>query len=88
MLLSQQLIIIVASSYQAFKFNYKAITVANISAAKEARGNETDRLKELELNAYGNMTKAEYMVMWDGIAAPAAKPEKPSALKYVMVSPD
>jgi len=59
MLLSEQLLIItVASSYETLKYNYKAINIAIVLAAKKACDNETDQPKELVPNAYGDMAKA------------------------------
>ncbi len=54
------------AKFATFKANYEALTVANVSAAKKARDDETDRPKDLELNEFGDMTEEEYMKMKSG----------------------
>jgi hypothetical protein len=69
--------------FVTFKANYETIAVANVSAAKEARDNETERPQDLELNEFGDMSEAEYMAMQSGGSVPAAAPEK-GALESVL----
>ena len=54
------------SKFVAFKTNYEALTIANVSAAKKARDDGTERPKNLELNEFGDMTEEEYMKMQSG----------------------
>ena len=68
------------SKFEAFKANYEALTVANVSAAKKARDNGTDRPKDLELNEFGDMTEEEYLMMQSGGSASSEK----GALETVM----
>lgn len=51
------------AKFATFKANYEALTVANVSAAKKARDDGTDRPADLELNEYGDFTEQEYMKM-------------------------
>lgn len=74
--------------FETFKANYEAITVANVSAAKKARDEGTDRPKDLELNEFGDMSEKEYLEMQSGGSAaseetPAAEPTK-GAMESVM----
>lgn len=64
--------------FEMFKANYEAITVANVSAAKKARDDGTDRPKDLELNEYGDMTEKEYLEMQAGGSGDAAAAEAPA----------
>lgn len=54
------------AKFATFKANYEALTVANVSAAKKARDNGTERPRDLELNEFGDMTEEEYMKMQSG----------------------
>ncbi len=54
------------AKFATFKANYEALTVANVSAAKKAQDDGTDRPKDLELNEFGDMTEEEYMKMKSG----------------------
>jgi hypothetical protein len=46
--------------YEIFKKNYKAITVMNVSAKKEARETGSDDISLLTLNEYADLTAEEY----------------------------
>lgn len=54
------------AKFATFKANYEALTVANVSAAKKALDEGTERPKDLELNEFGDMTEEEYMKMKSG----------------------
>jgi len=73
------------AKFATFKANYEALTVANVSAAKKARDDGTDRPRDLELNEFGDMTEEEYMKMKSGgsTAEEEAAPRK-GALETAM----
>ena len=72
--------------FETFKANYEAITVANVSAAKKARDEGSDRPKDLELNEFGDMSEKEYLEMQSGgNASPAEEtPAAPSPMDSIM----
>ena len=52
--------------YKNFKENYETITVANVSAKKQARDTNQALPAELTLNEYGDCTEAEYQQLMSG----------------------
>lgn len=70
------------AKFATFKANYEALTVANVSAAKKARDDGTDRPADLELNEYGDFTEEEYMkMMQSGGSSEAVEEEEEVAPK-------
>lgn len=59
--------------YKNFKENYETITVANVSAKKQARDKNEAPPSELTLNEYGDCTEAEYQQLMSGQAASVPK---------------
>ena len=70
--------------FATFKANYEALTVANVSAAKKARDEGTDRPKDLELNEFGDMTEEEYMRMKSGGSTEEEEAPQKGALETAM----
>ena len=58
--------------YKNFKENYETITVANVSAKKQARDTNQAPPSELTLNEYGDCTEAEYQQLMSGQSAASA----------------
>ena len=65
--------------YEAFKANYEAIAVMNVSAKKKAREAGDDSPSLLNLNEYADFTAAEYEAMMKG-----EEPEAPSTTGDVL----
>jgi len=72
------------AKFATFKANYEALTVANVSAAKKALDEETDRPKDLELNEFGDMTEEEYMKMKAGGSTEEEEAPQKGALETAM----
>ncbi|GKY99254.1 hypothetical protein MPSEU_000880700 [Mayamaea pseudoterrestris] len=62
------------SRYQNFRNNYETITVANISAKKQARDKNDSPGPELTLNEYGDCTEAEYQELMSSKSQGTTKP--------------
>lgn len=67
-----------ADRYESFKANYEAISVANVSAKKQAKDNGSEAPRMLTLNEYGDFTSEEYAAMQSG-GAPAPAPAEETA---------
>jgi hypothetical protein len=66
------------SRYEVFKGNYEALTVANVSATKQARDESGDwkaKAKQtLDLNEFADMTADEYTAAQSSDSSPAPAP--------------
>ena len=69
--------------FASFRDNHEALTVANVSAAKKARDEGTDRPDDLALNEYGDMTEVEYNAVMNPQSADEGGESK-GALETVM----
>lgn len=65
--------------YEAFKENYEAIAVINVSAKKKARDEGSDSSSLLNLNEYADCTAEEYEAIMKG-----GEPETPSTTGDVL----
>lgn len=73
-----------AGRFESFKSNYNMLTVANVSAAKQARDAGEEVPKAMELNEFADMSFEEYEAMNAGEEQEQEKEQSVSVLETAM----